>query len=163
MLDGGLATTLEDAGHDLNDPLWSAKVLIETPEAFGIAHRAFLEAGADCIATGTYQATAEGFARRGLTADQTRKLLRQAVGLATEARDAFWDNGRAEPGGERVRPLVAASVGPYGAFLADGSEYRGDYGMTVSDLVAFHEPRWVTTPAPPRPGTNGNQHLGRQA
>ena len=144
VLDGGLATELETLGCDLNDPLWSARALIDDPEAIRTAHRRFLEAGADCIATATYQATFEGFAARGLDASDTARLLGRAVEIAVSARDAFVAERAAdatEPA-DRPRPLVAASVGPYGAFLADGSEYRGDYGLSAAELYDFHARRW---------------------
>jgi len=140
VLDGGLATELEAQGHDLDDPLWSAKVLLESPEAVRRVHRAYLEAGADCIATVTYQATLQGFARRGYTAGDAEDLLREAVRLAVSERDAFWRDPQHRRG--RLRPLVAASIGPYGAFLADGSEYSGRYGRNEAELRAFHAPRW---------------------
>ncbi len=144
VLDGGLATELEALGCDLGDPLWSARALIDDPEAIRTAHRRFLDAGADCIATATYQATFEGFAARGLGAADTARLLGQAVETAVSARDEFVAARAAaatEPA-DRLRPLVAASVGPYGAFLADGSEYRGDYGLSAAELYDFHAPRW---------------------
>ena len=134
LLDGGLASELERAGHDLNDPLWSARVLMEDPGAVEAVHRDFLEAGADCITTATYQATFQGLEARGLTAPEAERLLLGAVELAVRVRDRF---GAANP-----RPLVAASIGPYGAYLADGSEYRGDYGLSRAALTAFHRRRW---------------------
>ena len=140
VLDGGLATELEALGCDLNDPLWSARALLGDREAVRTAHRRFLEAGADCIATATYQATFEGFGARGLDARETVRLLRAAVEVAVSARDGFWAD-LSMPAG-RLRPLVAASIGPYGAFLADGSEYRGDYGLSAAELYDFHAPRW---------------------
>lgn len=140
VLDGGLATELERLGCDLNDPLWSARALLGDAEVIRTAHRRFLEAGADCIATATYQATFEGFAARGLDSADTARLLERAIEIAVSARDAFIAD-LAVPGG-RLRPLVAASVGPYGAFLADGSEYRGDYGLSAAELYDFHAPRW---------------------
>lgn len=140
VLDGGLATTLEARGHDLNHPLWSAKVLLEDPDAIGDVHRAFLKAGADCITTCTYQASLPGFAACGLDRDVSVRLLVRAVDLAADARDSFWADPRNRRG--RLRPLVAASVGPYGAFLADGSEYSGDYGIDAGELRRFHEARW---------------------
>ena len=152
VLDGGLATELETLGCDLDDPLWSARALIDAPEAIRTAHLRFLEAGADCIATATYQATFEGFAARGLDASDTARLLERSVEIAVSARDEFVADrsvGVAEPA-DRLRPLVAASVGPYGAFLADGSEYRGDYGLSAAELYDFHARRWevlVETPA----------------
>lgn len=140
LLDGGLATALEARGHALDDPLWSARVLLESPDAVRDVHRAYLAAGADCISTVTYQATFEGFRARGLTDVEAEEAFGLAVRLAVEARDDFWS----EPGNRagRIRPLVAASIGPYGAFLADGSEYSGDYDLGLADLVAFHRRRW---------------------
>jgi homocysteine S-methyltransferase len=140
LLDGGLATALEDLGHDLRDPLWSARVLLEAPDDVRAVHRAYLEAGADCIATVTYQATFQGFAARGMNRSQAEGAFRDAVRLAVEARDAFWADPGNRPG--RLRPLVAASVGPYGAYLADGSEYRGAYGLERVSLAAWHRDRW---------------------
>lgn len=141
VLDGGLATELESLGCDLDDPLWSARALLDRPDAIRAAHLRFLEAGADCIATATYQATFEGFRARGIERAATAQLLAQAVERAVSARDDFVAGGAAASAG-RLRPLVAASVGPYGAFLADGSEYRGDYDLSAADLYDFHAPRW---------------------
>ncbi|HSG46922.1 MAG TPA: homocysteine S-methyltransferase [Longimicrobiales bacterium] len=140
ILDGGLATALEARGFDLNDGLWSARLLIEAPEAVRQVHLDFLEAGADVIATASYQASLPGFARRGIGRDEGLALLRLASRLAVEARDAFW--GVAENRAGRRRPLVAASVGPYGAYLADGSEYTGDYPASDPELYDFHRERW---------------------
>jgi len=139
VLDGALATELERRGCNLNDPLWSAKVLLEQPDLIKQVHRDYFEAGADCAITTSYQATFEGFARRGLSKAEAADLMRLAVQLAVEARDEFW----AIPANRinRPKPIVAASVGSYGAFLADGSEYRGDYGLTEAELIAFHRPR----------------------
>lgn len=139
ILDGALATELERRGADLRDPLWSAKLLIENPDLIRQLHYDYLAAGADVITTASYQASFEGFARRGIDASQAAALLRLSVDLACQARDAFWGDAANRRG--RPRPLVAASVGPYGAFLADGSEYRGDYGLTVEELMAWHRPR----------------------
>jgi homocysteine S-methyltransferase len=139
VLDGALATELERRGADLVDPLWSAKYLVEQPELIRRVHREYFNAGADVATTATYQATFEGFGRRGFDAAAAADLMRGAVTLAIEARDDFWalpDNRKG-----RLRPLVAASIGPYGAFLADGSEYRGRYGLSESELKAFHRPR----------------------
>jgi homocysteine S-methyltransferase len=139
VLDGALATELERRGADLADPLWSAKYLVEQPELIRRVHWEYFNAGADVATTATYQATFEGFARRGLDTTAAATLMRSAVTLAMEARDDFW----ALPGHRtgRVRPLVAASVGPYGAFLADGSEYRGHYGLSERALKEFHRSR----------------------
>ena len=139
-LDGGLASELERDGWDLNDPLWSAKVLLDDPGAVRSVHRAFLEAGGDCIVTATYQATFQGFADRGIGEAEAEAALLRAVEMAVDARDEFWE--QLQPATRRLRPLVAAGVGPYGAYLADGSEYRGDYGIGTDTLEAFHRRRW---------------------
>ncbi|MYH52690.1 MAG: homocysteine S-methyltransferase, partial [Gemmatimonadetes bacterium] len=139
LLDGGLATELERAGHDLNDPLWSARVLLEDPGAILAAHLAYLEAGADCVTTATYQATFQGLAARGVDEVRAETVLLGAVDLAVQARDG--SPGRSSKRAGRLRPLVAAGIGPYGAFLADGSEYRGDYGISAGDLADFHRRR----------------------
>ena len=139
MLDGGLASELERSGHDLNDPLWSAKVLLEDPGAVEAVHAAYLAAGADCVTTATYQATYQGLAARGITETGAAAILLGAVELAARARDRFWTVEANRAG--RVRPLVAASIGPYGAFLADGAEYRGDYRVGSAALADFHRAR----------------------
>ncbi len=139
ILDGALATELERRGADLNDPLWSAKVLLEQPELIKQVHLDYFAAGADCATTASYQATFEGFARRGLSHAEAADLMRLAVQLAVDARDEFWANPANRT--NRPKPIVAASVGSYGAFLADGSEYRGGYGLTETELMDFHRPR----------------------
>ncbi len=139
LLDGGLATELESAGHDLNDALWSARVLLEEPQAVEAAHTSYLRAGADCVITATYQATFERLAERGVNRATAEAVFRKAVDLAVSARDRFWANPSNRK--ERTRPLVAASVGPYGAYLADGSEYHGNYGVGATALADFHRPR----------------------
>jgi homocysteine S-methyltransferase len=140
ILDGGLATAMEARGCDLNDPLWSAKVLMEDPELIRQVHLDYLLAGADCIATTSYQATVQGFQGKGLKRDQGLELLVLSSRLALESRDSFWADPENRKG--RQKPLVAASIGPYGAFLADGSEYTGDYGISRKALREFHEERW---------------------
>ena len=139
LLDGGLASELERAGHDLNDPLWSAKVLLDDPGAVEAAHAAYLNAGADCVITATYQATFEGLAARGVGRAGAARIMLGAVDLAVRARDRFRE--RAGDPAVRTRPLVAASIGPYGAFLADGSEYHGEYGVGATTLADFHRAR----------------------
>jgi len=140
VIDGGLASELERDGFDLGDALWSARLLLEAPEAIADVHRRYLAAGADCIISASYQATIEGFLARGATEDVAEAALQRAVRLAVEARDIFWAN--ASNRGNRLRPLVAASIGPYGAYLADGSEYTGDYDLDERGLVDFHRRRW---------------------
>lgn len=139
ILDGALATELERRGCDLRDPLWSAKVLLENPERIAQVHQDYFRAGADCAITASYQATIQGFMQRGLTPEAARETLQSAVRLAVAARDAFWQDEAHRAG--RPKPLVAASVGPYGAYLADGSEYRGDYPLSETELMDFHRPR----------------------
>lgn len=140
VVDGALATELERRGADLRDALWSARVLLEQPDLIRAVHADYFAAGADVAITATYQATFDGLATRGLDAAAAAALMRHAVALACGARDAFW----AEPAHRvgRARPLVAASVGPYGAFLADGSEYRGDYALDETALVEWHRKRF---------------------
>ncbi|MFD0573716.1 homocysteine S-methyltransferase [Kitasatospora gansuensis] len=125
VLDGGLSNQLADAGHDLSDELWSARLLADDPSAITAAHRAYFAAGAQVAITSSYQASFEGFARRGVGREQAAALLGRSVELARAAGPGW----------------VAASVGPYGAVLADGSEYRGRYGLTEGQLVDFHRPR----------------------
>jgi homocysteine S-methyltransferase len=139
VIDGALATELERRGCDLNDKLWSAKILLEQPDIIKQVHRDYFEAGADCAITASYQATIAGFAKRGLTEREAIALIKKSVELAREARDEYWADGANRL--RRPRPLVAASVGPYGAFLADGSEYRGNYGLSQQELMDFHRPR----------------------
>ncbi|MFF5608702.1 homocysteine S-methyltransferase [Streptomyces cellulosae] len=142
VLDGGMSNQLAAAGHDLSDALWSARLLADGPEAITAAHLAYFEAGADVAITASYQATFEGFARRGIGRKRAAELLALSVECARTAA------GRA-PDARRPR-WVAASVGPYGAMLADGSEYRGRYGLTVAELERFHRPRLeaLTSAAP---------------
>ncbi|MFN2200253.1 MAG: homocysteine S-methyltransferase [Caldilineaceae bacterium] len=139
ILDGALATELERKGADLRDALWSAKLLIEDPGLIKQVHQSYLYAGADVISTASYQATVQGFLARGLTSKEAERLLRLSVKLAVEARDAFWADAANRI--ERLRPLVAASIGPYGAYLANGAEYTGDYGLSEAELVEFHRTR----------------------
>ncbi len=137
LLDGGLATELEAQGHDIGTTLWSAELLRSNPQAIVRAHRAYLDAGAECIISASYQASRQGFETLGLSVAEADQLIASAVALAIEARDLFL---AAHPD-LTWPPLVAASVGPYGAALHDGSEYRGRYGVSKADLRAFHEPR----------------------
>jgi homocysteine S-methyltransferase len=129
VLDGGLSTELEARGHDVSSALWSARLLRDEPAAIVAAHAAFAAAGAEVATTASYQATVEGFAAVGVAAAEARRLIASSVALAREGQaGAGW---------------VAGSVGPYGAMLADGSEYTGAYvaDLTVAELRAFHRPR----------------------
>jgi homocysteine S-methyltransferase len=137
VLDGGLATLLEAHGHDLSSDLWSARLLADNPGAITVAHREYFEAGARVAITSSYQASFQGFEQLGMDRQTSTRLLRRSVELAREAADSA-----TPPSGHGAEQRwVAASVGPYGAALADGSEYRGDYGMTVRELREWHRPR----------------------
>jgi homocysteine S-methyltransferase len=140
ILDGGLATELEFAGFNLDDPLWSARLLLEGPEAIETVHRDYLSAGADCVISASYQATLPGFMRLGLTEVESADTIRKAVQLAVRVRDQFW--GVEENRRGRLKPLVAAGVGPYGAYLANGAEFTGDYDLDEKGLYDFHRRRW---------------------
>lgn len=139
VIDGALATELERRGCDLKDSLWSAKILLEQPEKIKQVHYDYFKAGADCAITASYQATIAGFAKRGLSEAEAVALMKKSVTLAKEARDEFWAVEANRTG--RVKPFVAASVGPYGAYLANGEEYTGNYGLTEKELMDFHRPR----------------------
>ncbi|MCF0156307.1 MAG: homocysteine S-methyltransferase [Veillonella sp.] len=137
VLDGAFGTEIEKYGCDVNDPLWSAKVLFEDPESVKKVHQSYYEAGANIIESSGYQATIAGFEAKGFSRQEAKDLLAKSVRLAKEARQEFLEAHK-----ENTAPrYVAASVGPYGAFLADGSEYRGDYEASLEDLVAFHKER----------------------
>jgi homocysteine S-methyltransferase len=137
LLDGGLSTELEARGHDVGSALWSARLLRDDPSAIVAAHAAFAAAGAQVATTASYQASVDGFAAAGVDPSEARRLIARSVQLARRGAPGAW---------------VAGSVGPYGAYLADGSEYTGDYtapgwtgraagGLTVAELRAFHRPR----------------------
>ena len=137
LIDGGLATQLEAQGCDIGNALWSASLLQTNPDAIVQATRAYLDAGAECVATASYQASREGFATLGLSADEASALMILSVDLALCARDEFL----ADKPDIDFRPLVAASIGPFGAMLHDGSEYAGKYGVSATALREFHEAR----------------------
>ena len=129
VLDGGLSTALEQQGADLGGALWTARLLGAEPERIAAAHRAFFDAGARVATTASYQASVEGLVAAGYDAAEARRLIIRSVEIAREVADEY-------PGS-----LVAASVGPYGAYLADGSEYTGRYDVPASRLRDFHGPR----------------------
>ncbi len=139
IIDGALGTELERRGADINDPLWSARLLSKAPELISAVHTDYLEAGADILITASYQASYEGFMGRGMTEQEAEGLIQSAVTLAQDTVEKFWSKSANRSG--RLKPLVAASVGPYGAFLADGSEFRGNYDLTEDQLISFHEKR----------------------
>ncbi len=133
LLDGGLSNQLESQGCDLNQPLWTAEMIRSNPEAIINAHLAYLEAGVQCIITSSYQASIDGFIRLGATRREAQSMILKSVQLAeTAIREYLAGNP------SKNRPLIAASVGPYGAYLADGSEYTGNYDVTDDQLYEFH-------------------------
>ncbi|TDL31930.1 homocysteine S-methyltransferase [Jeotgalibacillus sp. S-D1] len=138
ILDGALATELERHGCNLDDPLWSARVLIENPELIYQVHLDYFRAGADCALTASYQASIDGFAKSGIQKKEALALIKKTVDLAKKARDDYWKESKDEA---RPKPVVAASVGPYGAYLADGSEYIGHYTVSDEELEDFHRLR----------------------
>jgi len=151
VIDGGLATELERHGADLNDPLWSAKCLLSSPHLIRRVHLDYLEAGADILITSSYQATIQGFEAKGFSRGESEALLKKSVEIALEARDIYYgqclecvSHGAGDGKILKHRSiLVAASVGSYGAYLADGSEYSGYYGdaMNLEYLKDFHRRR----------------------
>lgn len=138
ILDGGLATELERRGHNVSGSLWSAHVLRTVPEAIEQLHYDYFAAGARCAISASYQVSYEGFAAVGLGTEETTALLRLSVELAQSARARY---RRDHPADGRTL-YVAASVGPYGAITHDGAEYRGDYGLSVEELIEFHARRF---------------------
>lgn len=136
LLDGGLGSELDARGYDIATPLWSAELILHQPDALAEVHRAYLEAGAECVTTGSYQASVAALAARGMPPGKIETLFKSSVEIARAERDAFVGRRQASS-----RPLVAASVGPYGAYLADGSEYRGNYAVGDAELEDFHAPR----------------------
>ncbi|HEX5568251.1 MAG TPA: homocysteine S-methyltransferase family protein, partial [Streptomyces sp.] len=139
VLDGGLSNQLQAQGCDLSDELWSARLLVDDPRQVEAAHAAYVRAGARVLITASYQVSYGGFARRGLDRARTDALLRRSVALARAAAGGAAGGPAGDAGNPPV--WVAASVGPYGAVLADGGEYRGRYGLAVAALERFHRPR----------------------
>ena len=131
VLDGGLATQLEEQGHDLRDSLWSARLLRDEPDEIVAAHRAYADAGADVAITASYHASYAGFANAGIDADEATRLLALSVDLAR----------RAQPADRQT--FVAGSVGPYGVVWANGTEYTGDYSRATDDDVATEQRRRI--------------------
>ncbi|KAE9605692.1 hypothetical protein Lal_00024477 [Lupinus albus] len=143
VIDGGFATQLERHGASINDPLWSAICLMKESHLIKKVHLEYLEAGANILVTSSYQATIPGFLSKGMTIEEAELLLNRSVKVAVEARDSYWDLTKTNPENKHIKALVAASIGSYGAYLADGSEYSGCYGPDVSleYLKDFHRRR----------------------
>lgn len=126
-LDGGLSTALEAQGLSVDGAMWTGELLLSNPDAVTTAHRSFVDAGADIIITGSYQVSFEGGRRVGWTDDDVERALRNST---TAARLAANED-----------TLVASSIGPFGAHLNDGSEFRGNYGVTDSVIRDYHDRR----------------------
>ena len=140
VLDGGLATELERAGCDLASPLWSGEVLRTQPEKVLAVHRSYLEAGADCLLTASYQLSAMGFREIGLSADAAHLAIQQSVALAEQARREY-AQAEIAAGRKPHRIWIAGSLGAYGAALHNGAEFHGNYNIGHAELVAFHAER----------------------
>ena len=140
VLDGGLATELERAGCDLAGPLWSGEVLRKQPEKVVAVHRSYLEAGADCLLTASYQVSAKGFREIGQTAEDAHQAIRHSVRLAEQARTEYQD-AETKAGREPRRIWIAGSLGAYGAALHNGAEFHGRYDIGRAELAAFHAER----------------------
>ena len=139
VMDGAMSTALEKMGVDLNTKLWTAKALADCPKKIKQVHKNYFKAGADCGITCSYQATVSGLMAIGYTKEQAEELIIKSVTVFLEAREEWWKEEGEKAG--RVWPLCLASVGPYGAYLADGSEYRGNYGVSEDTLYEFHKRR----------------------
>ncbi|OCG67046.1 homocysteine S-methyltransferase [Gilliamella sp. Fer4-1] len=136
IIDGALASELQRRGCDLNDSLWSAKILIEKPELIRQVHYDYFKAGADCAITASYQATPLGFSQKGIAFDESIKLIKTSVELAKQAKQQYLTDTK-----QNKPLLIAGSVGPYGAYLANGSEYTGNYHLDKEAFIAFHQDR----------------------
>lgn len=138
VIDGAMSTALEEAGYrTLNQKLWTAKALIDAPNLVKKVHRDYFEAGADCGITDSYQASIAGLCAAGYSEREAEQLIILSVQLFRQARDDWWKTAP----DNRSYPLCLGSAGPYGACLADGSEYRGHYQISDSQLKAFHKRR----------------------
>lgn len=139
VIDGSMSTALERLGCDLNDSLWTAKALVSQSELVRQVHLDYFRAGADCGITNSYQATIPGLTARGYTLAEAERIISSSVEVFLDARQGWWESEGRSNG--RAYPLCLGSVGPYGAYLADGSEYRGNYGIPKSELRDFHRRR----------------------
>ena len=129
-VDGGLSTALENNGNKLTTSLWTGELIRTAPSEITKAHLDFINAGSQVIITSSYQLSYLGCGKRGWSEVETDEALRASTQLAKNA---------VNKSGKDVK--VAASVGPYGAALADGSEYKGNYGVSKSVLKDFHARR----------------------
>jgi homocysteine S-methyltransferase len=145
VLDGGLATELERFGANLDDPLWSTKILVESPELVSQVHENYVLSGADIITSCSYQSSFEAFEKKGIQHNDAKALFEKSILLAKQAVDKIWDKMKddIDSGGtsfstsrHRLKPLVAGSIGPYGS--CEGSEFLGNYGKSIEFLMNFH-------------------------
>lgn len=140
ILDGALGTELERQGYDVSGRLWSAKYLLENPQIIQDLHEDYVRAGSDIITTSSYQASIPAFVEAGLSLDKADELLKATVFLAQAAVKNVLQ-GLSLDEQQRSYPLIAGSVGPYAAYLADGSEYTGAYHLSEEEFKDFHRPR----------------------
>lgn len=142
VMDGSMSTALEALGCSLKDRLWTARILAEDPDKIKQVHWDYFAAGADCGITASYQASIKGLVENGYTKEEARDILERSVRIFLETREKWWKEEReAHPDSTRPMPLCLGSCGPYGAYLADGSEYRGHYGVSDETLREFHAER----------------------
>lgn len=141
ILDGALGTELESRGYDVSGKLWSAQYLLDKPQIIQDVHESYVRVGSDIITTSSYQASILAFVEAGLTPEKAYDLLKETVYLAQKAIKNVWQALSQEEQKQRPYPLVAGSVGPYAAYLADGSEYTGDYQLSEEEFRDFHRPR----------------------
>ena len=142
ILHGALGTELEALGYDISGKLWSAKYLLEEPSIIQEIHETYIAAGADLVTTSSYQATLPGLQEAGLSEAEARAVIAQTVDLAKAARDRVWQSLSEAEKSKRPYPLISGDVGPYAAYLANASEYTGDYGkISKEGLKDFHRPR----------------------
>ena len=140
VIDGSMSTALEHMGCRFNDKLWTARALAERPEAVREVHLQYMRAGADCHITCSYQATVPGLTESGFSLLEAENIIRRSVRVFHEAREQWWEREGGKDSG-RAYPICLAGIGPYGAYLSDGSEYVGRYGVNDEALRAFHESR----------------------
>jgi homocysteine S-methyltransferase len=141
FLDGALATELQARGCNIDGPLWSGRALAENPDLIRQVHLDYFRAGAEVAITASYQASLRGLEEQGYAHDVAFQLIRRSAELAIDARREYLEEQRESDHGTCRPLLVAGSVGPYGAYLNDGSEYRGDYSLSLDGFISFHRPR----------------------
>ena len=136
VIDGGISNELEALGCDLNHDLWTSRLLDSDEEAIRQVHLNYMRAGAQCVASASYQASIPGLMNHGYSHEEARSLIQKSISLVSEARTTFY-----EENDNHHEVNIVGSIGPYGAYLADGSEYKGNYGLTHDQLNDFHEER----------------------